>query len=309
MPLHIVYASDQNYSLGLQVSIASLLCWIDPSQQVALHILDGGINRATWKKLEKLANRLHPHTKITQHDIRNSPIHSLSIHGGLGIMTLARLHIPELIVADRALYLDVDLLILGDISKLLSMDMNGYSTAAVRDPLIKELVHDNPFPGLSDQELLLPYFNGGVMLFDLALWRDERTAEAAFELLNIYGPNCKFHDQTVLNYLLRGCWQELPASWNSLSKCLSWTNEEGITPRPKPAVLHYCAVVKPWISAIEPWPAHRLWHLFARHVAGISPWEFNRMVMGQIIRQRCKDKILARERLQKSALTNLLPSK
>ncbi|MFN9943633.1 MAG: glycosyltransferase, partial [bacterium] len=86
-----------------------------------------------------------------------------------------------------------------------------------------------------------------------------------------YGPSCRYHDQTVLNHLLRGHWLELPEHWNCLSKCLSWSQSCGFGPDPLPAVLHYYAVVKPWISAIEPWPTHRLWSRFGLRSAGRKP--------------------------------------
>jgi hypothetical protein len=67
-------------------------------------------------------------------------------------------------------------------------------------------------------------------------------------------------------------------------------------------------VVKPWVSAIEPWPAHRLWHRFARHRAGLNPFsQLNRLVQRQLLHQAVRDRLQPEAAAERRALTRLLP--
>ena len=108
--------------------------------------------------------------------------------------------------------------------------------------------------------------------------------------------------------LPRGNWLELPEPLNCLSKRLGSSEAEGLRPDPLPAVLHYYAVVKPWLSAVEPYPAYGLWHLLARRCAGLTPFtHLNRLLLRQPLAQslqRCLDPASAREL---RALEALLP--
>ena len=308
LDIQLVFASDKSYSSGLQIALASALAWIPVERIVHVHILDGGLDIQAWHRLQQMARRLHPQATLRRHDMRTSPIHTIEAYGGIGALAFARLHIPELIDAPRALYLDVDLLLLADLSTLFDQPLGDHWAAAVLDPLIRTLAADSPFPDGDQGKSTAPYFNSGVLLMDLEAWRRENIAPKAFVLLREYGPQCTYYDQTVLNHLLRGHWLELPNHWNFLSKHLSWSPTGGFNPTPTPAVLHYYAVVKPWISAIEPFPAHRLWHRFARRCAGLNPLtQFNRLVLRQVLIQGLRDRLLPAAARERRALQALLP--
>lgn len=310
LDIELVFASDKAYASGLQVALASSLVWLPRNRTINVHILDGGLGTRSWRRLQQMVNRLHPKVNLRRHDMRLSPIHAIEAHGGIGALAFARLHIPQLIDAPRALYLDVDLLVLADLSQLYDQPLGGCCVAAVQDPLVCTLSNDSPFPDVDRDKLSDPYFNSGVLLMDLDAWRRKNISQRAFELLRKFGPLCTYYDQTVLNYLLRANWLELPNHWNFLSKGLQWTPTDGFNPEPRPAILHYYAVVKPWISAVEPFPAHRLWHLFARRCARLNPLtQLNRLVLRQILLQALRDRLLPTAVRARCAMTALLPSK
>jgi lipopolysaccharide biosynthesis glycosyltransferase len=125
-----------------------------------------------------------------------------------------RLLLPDLIEGDgRILYLDSDILINGPIRDLLLTPLDGNIAAAVIDgglPTIHAMA--NARLGRAENA---PYFNSGVLMFDLQTWRAQgigphciRTAETR----NDYWP-----DQDALNIVLDGKIKALDAKWNLFS--------------------------------------------------------------------------------------------
>lgn len=110
-----------------------------------------------------------------------------------------KLLIPELIPKNinRILYLDVDIVVNGNIKELYYLDINDKFIAAVPDPIINK--NDKEYKrrlGMSEED---NYFNSGVLLFDLNNFRKEYTLEKALKYIQINGQYFKFHDQEVLN--------------------------------------------------------------------------------------------------------------
>jgi len=125
-----------------------------------------------------------------------------------------RLLLPDLIAGDgRMLYLDSDIFIHRPIRELLQTPLEGNLAAAVIDGG-KPQVHAIANARLGRAEDA-PYFNSGVLMFDLQTWREHgighqciRTAQAR----NDYWP-----DQDALNIVLDGKIKALHAKWNLFS--------------------------------------------------------------------------------------------
>ena len=76
-------------------------------------------------------------------------------------------HLP----VDRALYLDSDMVITQSLHDLFNLDMRGYPVAAVQDSFFARTEWNHP-TGLHTT----PYFNSGMLLADLAQWREHNIA-------------------------------------------------------------------------------------------------------------------------------------
>ena len=100
---------------------------------------------------------------------------------------------------DRILYLDVDMVIKGDLTPLYNMDLTGKAFAVCEDIFGKI----NGFHEANKRRLSIPpqysYFNAGVMLFNLKLLREEQAADRMLE--NIYRDyeRYEYNDQDVMN--------------------------------------------------------------------------------------------------------------
>ncbi|RZJ82727.1 MAG: glycosyltransferase family 8 protein, partial [Chryseobacterium sp.] len=96
---------------------------------------------------------------------------------------------------DRILYLDVDMIVLDDISKLYYSDLGDHIIGAVQDPKI--ITFDNEWGGIRNYKVLgfdakTSYFNTGLLLIDVQKWN---AAEISQKVVDCISGNISF-----LNY-------------------------------------------------------------------------------------------------------------
>lgn len=251
------------------------MAWRVPQQRpLHIHLLDGGISDRYWRKLKRRLTSLHPNHHLQRHRLDLTPLLAFADRGGLGRLCYARLLLADLIPAQRVLYLDADTLCLSDLTPLYDQPLHGRVLGAVGDALIPTLGHDLDPLGLPNADRQLTYFNSGVLLIDLNRWREVHVGLRCFELLHQQGVHCQYHDQTALNWVLRGQWSELPKIWNS---CAGTT-----VPTDQPRILHFYGCMKPWVDAQAGTWTHDLWHRSAVRQSHLLPFiHLNRLVSKQ----------------------------
>ncbi len=153
----------------------------------------------------------------------------------------ARLFLADLIdpSIERILYLDCDVFVRTALDPLFFMDMQGHAIAAVLQPDRMHCIAGTDLTGRNAFSMADPYFNSGVMLIDMAQYRQvdfvatlERGLSAA-ELAMFY------YDQDMINFCFRGRILELDARWNLQNAVPA---HEAFNP----AIVHYSANPKPW---------------------------------------------------------------
>jgi len=152
---------------------------------------------------------------------------------------------------DKILYLDSDLVVSQDIEELWNTDINGYYVAGVHDPLSGS--HANL--GFTESE---QYFNSGVLLVNLAKWREADIIPKFIRLRTEQASTLRFHDQDVLNALFRRNVLFLDCKWNfqvGLAELspeeLSMTKKTFRQYRDSPAIVHFSSRWKPWVYMDE----------------------------------------------------------
>ena len=169
----------------------------------------------------------------------------------------ARLLMGELLPStlERVLYLDCDLIVRGDLGELWSTDLGGRALGAVEDavpPGARETWR------IGRQVLGLPpaspYFNSGVMLVDLARWRDFGVGQRTLDFIRQYPERCVYsRDQGPLNVIAQKDWLPLDPKWNFQSgeicdsydevirfKRIHWRKRNAIK------IVHFTSHSKPW---------------------------------------------------------------
>ena len=179
--------------------------------------------------------------------------------------TYLRLWLPEAMgdTYRRILYLDADMAFEGgDLGELLDIDMRGRPLAAVRDmqQWLRPAKHIRDFRAASLPAA--PYFNGGLELFDTALFRGKEILPRSLAFADANPEALNHHDQSILNAVLHRDWTEISPLWNWqwAGKRPFWGLTESIR------IAHYAGVTKPWSDprglcppryrlAMEPWLA------------------------------------------------------
>lgn len=184
--------------------------------------------------------------------------------------TFLRLLIPAVLKDDlRCVYLDGDVLVRKDPRPLHDADLFGNAVGAVRNRSIPFLCS---LGGVSQwRELSLPgsapYFNAGVLVLDLELWRKFSISERATQYLQSYGNETSLADQTALNFAAVGHWLELDRGWNYVTYVAYYFMQQPELEPTDPAIAHFAGKSKPWTAGTQPMFSEE-WHDF---LVG-SPW-------------------------------------
>jgi len=153
---------------------------------------------------------------------------------------------------DRILYMDVDMVVKKDLLELYQTDFQGKYLAAVPDPLVnsRDMAYLQKFH--VDLEAGDRYFNSGLILFNLTLFREKYRVSNALNYIKENGSTFKFHDQEVLNGLFLKEYIQLKEKYNYLTVfrgirdmalyCFGMQKKIST----KIYILHYANPTKPW---------------------------------------------------------------
>ncbi len=215
-------ALNDAYARHAGVMITSLLRQADRSYRFIFYIITGldGLSKQVKFKLEACLGDSSSSIEYLPIDEKRFATYPLT--GYYSIETYYRLSIPELLPeVDKCLYLDADLVILGDITELWRMNLEGYAMAAVRDrALERSATGENTFRRLR----LKRYFNAGVLLINLSWWRRHDVGPRCARYLADQGAAVLMQDQDALNVILADNILSLSPCWNidiGYGACLS----------------------------------------------------------------------------------------
>lgn len=208
---HILCSTDDNYAQHCAVLMCSVYC--NNSGNIIFHIVESDLSDDNKIKLRKIADDYNQRVFFHNFTLKNKEFYKLGIGAAGSIVTYYRIFITSIIddpSVDRILYLDCDIVVNSDISELFKLNFVDCPIAAVRDVLypVKDKHRHNIGLGYNDR-----YFNAGVLLFNLSMWRQNHYEEKLIEF-------CKednyayFADQDALNSVFRNRWLELSPCWN-----------------------------------------------------------------------------------------------
>lgn len=195
--LTVLMASDDNYCFLLGNALYSLLSANREFDSIAVYVIDDNIGRANREKLLRLADRYH--REIYFLPVPQMPS-GMVVKGALHISTYYRLALCSLLPAriDKILYLDCDILVRGSLMELWNVDMGGYYLAGVQDVTGANARLSIELEKESD------YVNAGVLLVNVALWREKNMEKMFFKYLEEKNYRVEFNDQGVINHCCNG---------------------------------------------------------------------------------------------------------
>lgn len=232
---------DTKYAPYASVAIASLIHNSSLEYDYNIHIVYDSLTLEAKEKLQALETP-HAHLIFNKMDeelalITNRPENLLRTDT-FTLTIFFRLFIPEMFKEyKKAIYIDSDTVVLGDISLLYKTDLE-----------------DNLYGGCKDiscqnNELLCNYFkenagvsidnyiNSGVLLMNMEKLREVKFANHFLYLLNKYHFDTVCPDQDYINAMAYGKILLLDNKWNAMP------SEEVIK---NPCIVHYNLFSKPW---------------------------------------------------------------
>ena len=198
-----------NYARHAAVTMASIFA--NTERDVCIHIIhDDTLTEYNREKLESMAasntRRINFINVENMLDAESIDVSKLTIDGARG--TLFRLLLPDIVTADKIIYLDCDIVVNMDICELWEVPIGECAVAAARDVWSLDFLKGTPIPwrldtvwdtlGVARGE----YFNAGVLLLNLKKLRGEYNFLEAVEDFYVKYKKCiTLADQDCLNYI------------------------------------------------------------------------------------------------------------
>lgn len=271
----VVASSDEAYAPHLAALISSIFRNASQDRFIDFVVLGEGLTRETKKEL-RLLERLHPHCSVGFVTM-DRMFTKLRVHTYFARSTFFRLGMADILHnRDRVLFLDTDMVVLGDVCELFDTDLGGQLVAACKDMImlsfrvlgVPSMVEAGGMPAkryLSDRIGMRgredEYFQAGTILFDLEAMR--KTSLCNDMVDDLMNQTFWFLDQDVLNKHLVGRVKFLDNKWNAVHMDAKHLNSlpdidrrAHLEAQENPAIIHYAGPAKPWLNELHPLGSH-----------------------------------------------------
>ncbi|HFU4459770.1 TPA: SP_1767 family glycosyltransferase [Streptococcus suis] len=210
--LDIAFSVNNRYAQYLGATILSILAH-HPKEEVRVHILYKEIAQSILQDLDNLA-RQTPNLELHFHLLEDQQFSAIPIRTEqFPIESFSRFLLPELLVdLKRILYLDVDILVHGNLMELFQTDLEGYELGAIVEAdIFKYYQWYLDSLGFSPNDA---YFSSGVLLMDLDKMRQNSTTNQLIAMALEKAQDYKFPDQDILNTYYKGQFKQLSPAYN-----------------------------------------------------------------------------------------------
>ncbi len=236
----IFFACDDNFVKYTIVSLTSIIKNLSKERVYKVYILHAGISERMKEQVLELENEIF---RIEFVDVKKQLDllgKNLPLRDYYSKTTYFRMFIAEMFPEyDKAIYIDSDTVVLGDLSELFDTDLKGNLVGACHEQV---MVQTEVFGNYVEQVLGVNrnnYFNAGVLLINCALFRKERIMEQFIKLLGEYN-FVVTQDQDYLNVICHNKVLWLSNSWNVEVYGNIVVKKEDMK------IVHYIMVSKPW---------------------------------------------------------------
>ncbi|NCB48839.1 MAG: glycosyltransferase family 8 protein [Clostridia bacterium] len=239
----IFFSTDNNYIPFLSVALRSLIENASKNYRYIVRVLSSGIDPQKSKVILDMSTEnfdiqfidVSERVRPFLIEIQNS------IHYQVTIASYYRLFIASMFKEfDKALYLDCDIVVLDDISKLFNIDLGdnilgGAQCQIIRSsPVFRE--YSKQVLGLSPENC----FNAGILIMNLDAYRKNNIENSFIDILKNYKFELIANDQDYLNFLCKGKVKMIDISWNKAAL------RDGY--KGKPNLVHFAFIKKPWTN-------------------------------------------------------------
>lgn len=257
--IHIAVAANERYMIGALVACAGVAVHAREETPLHFHVFTEDVKDETFAFTKRTLERLHANSVVEQHACDEKILSGLPYWAG-SRMASVRCFFPYILKdVDWCLYLDCDVLYLASVEEHFSYRKPEAYAVVVQEEYAptrrSELAWAKAACGvdISDAE----YFNSGVMIFNFAKCRADKTPET-IQRFFVEHPDVELPDQTAMNVVFHGKTAMAPQKFDRLQILM---NRKKLAENP---VIHYVAG-NPWVNKFGTVAngRFRLWHRFA----------------------------------------------
>lgn len=254
----IVMVSSSFFVPYFNTALTSILENMDKTFNYDFYVITKDISENTQQFIK---NNFETQSISIKFILMDIPINSdYKVTKDITIETYYRIYIPQLFKNfDKILFIDSDVLVLGDVSKLYNIDLGEKAIGAVKDYSMQSFIN---MPKRTDKKYLqglgikniYNYFNAGVLLWNLKKVSSSDT-EKLLEILDRSNYIC--FDQDPLNMYFENDVLSIDPQWNytTLTKKYNYLEYMPVESRKEfelagnaPLLIHYNGRKKPWNS-------------------------------------------------------------
>jgi lipopolysaccharide biosynthesis glycosyltransferase len=332
----VVLAADEGFALPLAATVRSALDNLAPGRRLNLYLLDGGISESTKRRLER--SWPEHNRRLTWIDVDPAALADAPTSGHVNLVAYYRILMPRLLPTElrRAIYLDADLIVRADLSRLWECELGDHWCLAAQDPAAPWIDSEasladfdrqgrhlgSPCPVANYRQLGLDptaaYLNSGVLLVDLDAWRNVDLSSQLLACLEQNKEHALWWDQYALNVVLAGRWGRLDTRWNQgahVFRFPTWSQSPYDRQTLErlcrdPFIIHFTTSSKPWhASCLHPLRKQFFEYLDRTEWAGWRPARFDRPgAVLEFVKRQEKRLRLARRRMFSRAADLLRPA-
>ena len=241
----IFFTIDDGYAPYLHVALISLIKNASKDRRYKIIVVYQELNEENRNNLAKLVED-YPNFEMEFKFMKQS-LDMITdrienrIRSDYYTMTIYfRIFIPDMYPEyDKAIYIDSDIIVPGDISELYDTDMHDNLIGVVTDGSVNDVPELQRYMTESLGLKLGDYFNSGMLLMNMKELRNVHLAEHFLYLLNKYHFDCVAPDQDYLNSMCYGKIEYLDSCWDAMPN----RNKPEIE---NPKIIHYNLFDKPW---------------------------------------------------------------
>lgn len=235
----IFFSTDDNYIPYLDVAISSLIDNASKDYNYKIVVLNTGLK---CENIAKVKQNERPGVVIDFIDISDRVETIKSYFKNVyhfSIVTYYRIFIASLFPQyDKIVYLDCDLVVLGDIAQLYNTPLGDNILGAAPEQYVQNTAE---FRLYAKEALGVDpdgYVNAGVLVINLKEFRKNKIEDKFVNLITQHDFDLLDPDQAYLNYLCQNKIYMLPNGWNKEPMNLPCQGEKNI--------VHYALYKKPW---------------------------------------------------------------
>lgn len=234
----IFLSSDNNYAPFVATTIASIC---DNTKSFCdFYVLDGGITKENQEKICELKKQFNNFdVEFLNIDVEKYfKNYTDCLHYTKTMY--ARFLIPDIKPEiDKAIYSDVDVIVLGDITQLYQEDLESYPLGAVPESFLGNNARRIYIETLALNKEHVPFASGNLVI-NCIKWRDENIAQNLMNIDLLQNSDIKCCDQTLLNIYFNN-------NYKKLSQRYCYTIQHDVCLKNNDVVIcHFNGPVKPW---------------------------------------------------------------